>query len=537
MTAPETAPHIDVVGGRPEDAALTVSSTKERVVPFAVAALVCLVAVMTITPWPVGAFEDDGIYTVLARSLAMGDGYRLTNLPGSPIGTHYPPGYPFLLSLIWRLNPDFPGNVVLFKFANAVLLSLAAVGTWYFARRRLGMSSLNAGIVGILSTISIVVLFVAGMVLSEPMFLALLMPSLLLAENSAESGDWKSAALAGAVIGVLALVRTLGAIAIPAAAIVLLYRRHVRAAIALCTVSALFVVPWQMWIGIHELAVPPVLMGKYGSYGEWMRTGYAGGGWSFLLEVIQANVRGLVGMVGYMAMPVRLEWPRWIAFISVTGAVAYGALKLLPRQPVTAIFFSAYTATVLLWPFDANRFLWAVWPLVIITTWYAASLVLRWKRPGPAPRAFRAVLLLLLVAPMVGFFTYNVRAYRGQWWASIQAQMGERARPIVEWVARNTAPSDVVATEHDLIVHLYTGRRATPVSTFLPAHRIRPVTRVEDLEALRNILELYSPRYVIVGYEQSVASAEALAAESPPVLKHLGNVAGARVYERLTRAP
>ena len=44
MTAPETAPHIDVVGGRPEDAALTVSSTKERVVPFAVAALVCLVA-------------------------------------------------------------------------------------------------------------------------------------------------------------------------------------------------------------------------------------------------------------------------------------------------------------------------------------------------------------------------------------------------------------------------------------------------------------------------------------------------------------
>ena len=71
----------------------------------------------------------------------------------------------------------------------------------------------------------------------------------------------------------------------------------------------------------------------------------------------------------------------------------------------------------------------------------------------------------------------------------------------------------------------------------LPAHRIRPVTRVEELEALRNILELYSPRYVIVGYEQSVASAEALAAESPPVLKHLGNVAGARVYERLTRAP
>ena len=31
----------------------------ERLVPVAIAALVLLVAILTITPWPVGAFQDD----------------------------------------------------------------------------------------------------------------------------------------------------------------------------------------------------------------------------------------------------------------------------------------------------------------------------------------------------------------------------------------------------------------------------------------------------------------------------------------------
>ena len=110
-----------------------------RLVPVVATLLVLLVAIMTITPWPVGVFEDDGIYTVLGRSLATGDGFRLTNLPGSPNATHYPPGYPFVLSLLWRVSPAFPDNIVVFKFANAVFLALAALGTWYFARHRLAM--------------------------------------------------------------------------------------------------------------------------------------------------------------------------------------------------------------------------------------------------------------------------------------------------------------------------------------------------------------------------------------------------------------
>ena len=82
-------------------------SLLERVLPLALPALVMLVALLTVTPWPVGAYQDDAIYTVLAKALATGEGYRMINLPGAPYATHYPPGYPFFLSLLWRAWPEF----------------------------------------------------------------------------------------------------------------------------------------------------------------------------------------------------------------------------------------------------------------------------------------------------------------------------------------------------------------------------------------------------------------------------------------------
>ncbi|HSA57075.1 MAG TPA: glycosyltransferase family 39 protein [Gemmatimonadaceae bacterium] len=509
------------------------ASRVERLVPVTVTVLVLLVAIMTISPWPVGVFEDDGIYTVLARSLATGEGYRLTNLPGSPNATHYPPGYPFVLSLLWRMSPAFPDNVVVFKFANAIFLALAALATWYFAHRRLGMSSIAAGVVAIVSTISIVVLLVTGLVLSEPLFLALLMPALLLAERTVDADDVRRAVLAGAALGALALVRTLGALAIPAAVVVLLWHRRLRAAIVLAGVAAAFLVPWQLWVGFHQQEVAPVLMGKYGAYGPWMSEGYATGGWPFARAVVLRNLQGLHGMLGYMLMPVRFELPRLLALVAITLLGIVGLLRLVRHAPVSVVFLLAYGAAVLVWPFDANRFLWAVWPGVVLAVWQGVTWIWHWRGTTGSARVLRIAALALSLAPAAGFLVYNARGYRGQWWASIQRDGGQHARPLVEWVAGNTEIGDVVATEADLIVHLYTGRRTTPVGTFLPVQRIRPLTAAEELDAMRNILLTYGPRFVIVSSSAGVASAEALAEATPPELKRLTKLSNALIYERV----
>jgi hypothetical protein len=514
------------------DASRTPALT-DRLVPVVVFAVVLLVAIMTIAPWPVGSFEDDGIYTVLARSLASGDGYRFTNLPGSPNATHYPPGYPFVLSMLWRASPDFPGNVAMMKFANAIFLALAALGTWFFARSRLAMTSRTAGVAAVVSTISIVVLFVTGLVLSEPLFLALLMPALILSERSADTGDLREAALAGALLGALTLVRTLGALAIPAAFVVLLARRKVRAAFVLAGVASIALLPWQVWQNLHAHEVAPVLLGKYGAYGPWMSEGYSSGGLTFAMQVIARNVTGIVGMNGYMFMPLRVEWLRVLAFSIAAGLCIAGAATSVRRMPVSVAFLGVYLLVVLVWPFDANRFLWAIWPLLVLAVWRGVARLWRWGDAGPRIGFLRPVFVALALLPAAGFLVYNVRGYRGAWWASIQKETAQQAAPIVEWVSRYTQPTDVIATERDLVVHLYTGRQATPVSTYRATQRVRPLTAEEDTEALRQILASYSPRFIIVSSEQSMASAELLAGSNPPALRRLGDLTNARVYERI----
>ncbi|HEX7122734.1 MAG TPA: hypothetical protein VF178_10230, partial [Gemmatimonadaceae bacterium] len=85
--------------------AVDVARRGERLVPLLLAVLTASFAIWAIEPWPVGVFQDDGIYTILGKSLALGEGYRYLNLPGAPPATHYPPGYPLFLALLWRLAP------------------------------------------------------------------------------------------------------------------------------------------------------------------------------------------------------------------------------------------------------------------------------------------------------------------------------------------------------------------------------------------------------------------------------------------------
>ena len=49
-------------------------------------------------PPAVGAWQDDAIYMVTAKSLAAGRGYRHLQIPGQPLQTKYPILYPAVLA-------------------------------------------------------------------------------------------------------------------------------------------------------------------------------------------------------------------------------------------------------------------------------------------------------------------------------------------------------------------------------------------------------------------------------------------------------
>jgi hypothetical protein len=524
---------LAVVGVPASDAAPATGSRVRlgRLAPVVAVALAVVVAMLTISPWPVGIFEDDAMYTILAKSLAEGHGYRFLNLPGAPNATHYPPGYPALLALLWKVYPRFPDNIVLFKFANAALLGLAAYGTLRFARERLGMGTLGALATTLAATATIPILLVTGVVMSEPLFLAALLPTLLLAERAAERGTVRDAALAGLAAGALAMVRTLGAFVIPALLLVLLLRRRVRAAVALAAAGAVSLVPWQLWTAAHEGEIPHVFLGKYGSYTKWVLEGYAEHGLALLRGVVGTNLSAVVGTITYTLMPTRPPWPRIAALVVVAMLVALAARRLWRKAPVTSLFLGAYLAVVLAWPFEPDRFVIAIAPLIAFVLAEGVAAVREWT-PSAAWGAWaRRGALLGAAALACGFAVYNWRGASGRWWESIQRGTAEMAKPVVEWVARYTAPTDVLSVDHDLLVYLYTGRLSVPYLPFVPTARVAPLTEAEQDSAFRDVLRAYRVNFLITGSKPGVELGQRLAGGEAPTARLLGSTRTAYIFE------
>src|SRR5258707_783863 len=92
-----------------------IANLSARILPWIV--LACILAVYVICIaflHPTNFFgltEDDSIYFSSAREIAQGHGYILPHIPGTPAATKYPILYPWILSWVWRVNPNFPANL------------------------------------------------------------------------------------------------------------------------------------------------------------------------------------------------------------------------------------------------------------------------------------------------------------------------------------------------------------------------------------------------------------------------------------------
>ena len=95
-----------------------------------------------------GETHDDSLYYVGAKGLASGEGYRILSLPAEPYQTKFPPGYPFFLSIAWRLYPAFPANL---KFAMMLnwLIYPVFVALSYLWLRRTGRPILSTALIAL----------------------------------------------------------------------------------------------------------------------------------------------------------------------------------------------------------------------------------------------------------------------------------------------------------------------------------------------------------------------------------------------------
>ena len=213
-------------------------------------ALVTLVTFALWHPVPVGSSQDDGLYVILAKSLATGQGYRFINFPDAPPAVHYPPGYPALIALQWTAWPRFPANAYLFAVTNLVLLGVAAAATLRLLRG-LGVPAAAAFVAVLAGFLMPPMLALSATLVSEPLWLALAIPWLIWAERvaGARAASALELAAVGVCAGALTLVRTQSVALVAGLALVLVLRRRWPAVATVAVAALMVMLPWQLWVG------------------------------------------------------------------------------------------------------------------------------------------------------------------------------------------------------------------------------------------------------------------------------------------------
>lgn len=503
----------------PSTARLTVSRTVPAwLVSVLVGALVFGVGALIVDGLPVGAAHDDGMYVILGKALATGHGYRWLHVPGTPPATHFPPGYPAVLALLWLLFPAFPANVIVFKLANALFMGLAATGCFWFARSRLEMSDAGAAAFSIVATLGIPTLTLSALVMSEPLFLALLIPTLLLAERVADddSSSMRNLIALALLVGLATLVRTHGIALIGAVALVLAWRRRFREAAVFTAIVVVLLLPWQIWVATHSRVVPTTMRGNYESYGAWFASGLKAEGFGLIARTVPQTSRDIATMFEVFAAPGMPASIRYLAVLAVGALATIGARALWQRARVSALFLLLYCAILIVWPFNPQRFTWCVWPLVIVLPVLGVREALRWRPATTYRQVARIATLAAGVAIACGYAVYNVRGYRHQWWSSIPRMISRNVHPLLVWIATRTPRDAVLATEAESAVYLYTGRYTVPVGTFTVDEYFSPRTPAEDAAVIRSVVAHYRPKAVVVSSTAMREAARELVLGNPP---------------------
>jgi MFS family permease len=309
-------------------------------------------------------FHDDCIYYVSAKSLASGHGYRIESLPGQPAQTKHTPLYPLLLSVAWRIDPDFPDNLSLAAWISwlalpATLMLLA----WYTART--GMDGLRGWLLLGLFAVNPYVIWFSSQLLSELMFMALLFAAMLLLDKDGEASP-PVAVVAGAIAGLAYLARSAGIALLPAAFLYLWMRGQRRQAFLFAAAMAPFTGGWMLWAGLHMTGTDDPALIYYLDYAAYERLNVSV---RDLHLYLWKNADGLLFGLGSLVLP-RIMNSLFMKILAEVIAVAMisGIWRLVKRgrARLYATFAAANSALLLIWHFPPDeRFVLPLFPLAL----------------------------------------------------------------------------------------------------------------------------------------------------------------------------
>ena len=502
--------------------------------------LMCVAGFWSLQKEIVGLYHDDGVYVVTARSLSQGTGYRIVSLPNSPPETKYPVLYPYLLSWVWSASPAFPGNIVILKSVNVIILFFIVLIAHRFYSVMVPNAKVDGYFYAVLVGANPGIFSFVDFPVSDLLFVVLvLLACWLYGDNdSVWFHGWKVVALA--LISVAAmLTRSAGVPLVIAALVHFVWTRRFRELAIYSITMAVAMSPWVAWRIDHQAHLSQASLLAYYVQYDFHNTAF------YLLaahsseagEMIWANIRYLFDALDvFLLLSV---FPQLQLRLLVLPLLAIGLYSSIKKCSVFVnAFLFAYLLLILGWPFHPVRYALPLVPLLLLYV-FRGTHRLEGTALGMWSRAEKFPLALLLRLPIhlvlclnVAWLVSTVLPSHDQW---VRGAYGQRLGyswsgflETFDWIRSNTPKEAILATTYDPMYTLYTGRKAImptfhrPETYFYPYGAAHP--DVGSVEEIKGEFRRLRVRYVVTnpldqfreGNAVDTVLARLLASYSPP---------------------
>ena len=437
-----------------------------------------------------GLIVDDAWYILLARSLARGERFGMVNSVFENGVTPYPPGFPLVLALVFRIVPEFPQNVWLLKSVSvAAMLGVGYLSYWYFTSQR-GLTRQVALLCAIAVVATPAFVFLAtSTVMSESVFTLVQLAVVVLLGARTEDRARRNTVLAGIAGAAALLIRWAGIVVIVAGVSYLVVGKQWRRVMLFVVTALVCVSPWLWYSGRHSPSAAERIAiggGHALSYGQnfWLREASNATSGSATAAELPARVAEnalLVAGRGMAALVVptlfRGATESGMETIALGGAGSPGtmgsaagtqlvslALTLVAvigfgvtlRQGATVAEFLVVLTLgmIVLWPFGPYRFLLPLAPFLV------HYLVVGVQRLRPAPAVLRIALLSVVGLHLMDHVQYIVARQAS---ATAWEKLGGDVDDVLDWMNAHLTEPGNVATSNQPLVYLRTGRKTIAI--------------------------------------------------------------------------
>ncbi|MBS0001192.1 MAG: glycosyltransferase family 39 protein [Cyclobacteriaceae bacterium] len=403
---------------------------------------------------------DNAYYYVLGKAISQGEGYvNIASITRGP-NNHFPPGYPFILSLFMH----FSDSTTFLKTLNGLFLLISLILLYELFKRISGNQKIAFITVFFLALNSHLLQY-GTMLMSEVSFILVSYLCLLLVDRSEFNNDFlKRPYFYLILISLVAsyYIRATGLALFGGVFLYLLIHKKWKVSVALTAGFIAFALPWIIRgqkLGGSAYLKPLVMVNPYRpELGNADFTGYiarffANAGRYITREIPNSAFPFI--QVDYVAEISMVEWLLGFILLAISF---YGFYRMWRRGLMFILYLAATSGILLLWPevWRGVRFVLPVMPIILFSiltgTYYLADLVL-----SSLKIKFNIILIvvfgLAFIDPVKALHQKAISPYPLSW---------QNYFKVAAWFKSENIEDVVVVCRKPMLFHLKSGTFTAP---------------------------------------------------------------------------